>query len=137
MFHPAVIRDAGVMCDLLTGDGRLDRVSKEGSHFPGVCIDQVTSVATDSSAGDRSLEVSGSGDNIRLALTLMRLVSFLCGFGVWLGWQLNSARYKRFGVSDPQARVVSVDESGLMITDTQSPIADEFSQDSVDSKQSP
>ncbi len=48
-------RDAGVMCDLLTGVGHLDGVRAEGSHFPGVCVDQVTSVTVDGSAERRSL----------------------------------------------------------------------------------
>ncbi len=96
------------MCDLLTGDGHLDGVSVEGSHFPGVCVDQVTSVEADGSAGRRSFEVSGSGDSIMIALTLMRLVSFLCGFGVWLGAQWNSARHNRCGVNNPQTRVLSM-----------------------------
>ncbi len=74
-----------------------------------------------------------------LALTLMWLVSFLCGFWVCLGSQLNSARHKQCDVSNPQSRNVNVstDEISLRIPDTQSPIADEVRQDNLDIKQSP
>ncbi len=125
------------MCDILTEDGHLDGVGAEGSHFPGVCVDQVTSVVADGSAGRRSFEVSESGDSNMIAMALMRLVIFLSGLRVWLGSQLNTARHGRCSVDNPQTGVVSTDEVGLGIPDTQSPIADEFRHDDVGIKQSP
>ncbi len=130
------------MCDLLTGDGFLDGVSAKGSHFPGVCVDQVTSVTVDGSAERRSLEVSGSVETVKRGtvgsfMALMMLVISLSGLRVWLGSQLNSTRHNRCGVSNPRTRVVSPDEVNLKIPDTQSPIADEFRQDTLDIKQSP
>ncbi len=65
-------RDAGVMYDISTGTGHLDRVSAEGSHFPGICSDQVTSVADDRTERRRSFEFF----EITLALGAGQLVHF-------------------------------------------------------------